>query len=656
MEEQERRMAELRFFGLSADLVRERMGDVLGDPSATADLDVHGQEIVLRLTAAQQVLDAAAQAARERLGLHLYSTDGSTLSARCAALLRQTLRTVSVREEGTDGKLAAALPGAVSAAAPRRAHTRRADAADADGGLAARAAQAALAAQRQSGTDIGVSAVLSADAARLAAALCDGRRTWTRTYAAAPDTGTADAAGAAMDLLRRYLEAYPAVMAGGTPVPPEQERARRPRLPQLPAAMFFSRSDSWPRRIGKGAAWLCVLILLIALLLHGYTRIAAPSTNKSLQDDLGKMYWDYANDQFGSNASAADPGDMSTQYPAGMSAQFRALYDIDTDIAGWIRISNTVVNYPVMAYAGGVYEDHSFGKQYSAYGQPYFDAYSVPEDVPHLPVSRALVVRGKNTRDGQMFSVLTSYRRIAFLREHAVLELNTLYATGQWQVFAVMLLSPKQEEDLLAKRGMMSSTALLGGFYQELADRSLYRCSLVPTQDDRVVILSTNAGRSLTGERLLVAARLMSDGDADVTYTVRETMGNANPTAATTADDGNGKKSDTTFGSLQTSGKRPTGGTSTSGKPTEKPSAAPTERPTEKTTASAGTTKSTEPEPSAPDNVSDATGPLPDNGGTGEERGDDAEAKPGASSGLWNGEYGSPDGGGEDGSPDGGED
>ena len=133
----------------------------------------------------------------------------------------------------------------------------------------------------------------------------------------------------------------------------------------------------------------------------------------------------------------------------------------------------------------------------------------------------------------------------------------------------------------------------------------------------------------------------MSDGDADVTYTVRETMGNANPTAATTADDGNGKKGDMTFDSVQTSGTRATGGTSTSGKP----SAAPTERPTEKTTASAGTTRPTEPEPSAPDN-----------GGTGEERGDDAEAKPGASSGPWDGEYGSPDGGGEDGSPDGGED
>ncbi len=652
MEEQERRTAELRFFGLSAGLVRERMGDVLGDPSVTAQLDVHGQEIVLRLTAPPQALDAATQAARERLGLYLYSTDGSTLSARCGALLRQTLRIVSVREEGTDGKLAAALPGAVSAPAPRRGHTCRADAADADGGLTAHAAQAALAAQRQSGTDIGLSTVLSSDTARLTAALCDGRRTWTRAYATVADTGTADAAGAALDLLRRYLEAYPAVMAGGTPVPPEQESARRLRLSQLPAAMFFSRSDSWLRRIGKAAAWGCALVMLIALLLHGYTRIAAPSNNKSLQDDLGKMYWNYTNDQIVSNASTVDLDGTAARYPAGMSARFRALYDIDTDIAGWIRISNTVVNYPVMAYADGVYEEHSFGKQYSVYGQPYFDAYSVPEDVPHLPVSRALVVRGKNTRDGQMFSVLTSYRRIAFLREHAVLELNTLYATGQWQVFAVMLLSPRQEEDLLAKRGMMSSTALLGGFYQELADRSLYRCSLVPTQDDRVVILSTNAGRSLTGERLLVAARLMNDGDADVSYTVRDTASAANTTAATTADDGNSKKSDTTFGSLQTSGTRPTGGTSTTGKPDAAPTSRPTSRltsrPTEKTTVSAGSTKSTEPEPSAPDSVSDATGAPPDNGGTGEERGDDAEAKPGASSDLWDGEYGPPDGSGED--------
>lgn len=554
---------EIRLFGLPAAELRERLADILAQPLLKPELTVCGQEAVLRLTGPQERLEEAAQAARERLGLYVYSLDGSDLPARVAALQRKALLTIAAAEAGTAGGLAAALPEgqpSASAAAGRRPRRGGSAAGAASDEIAASAAAMARQARESCGTDIGLAAVIrpcgTDEPAAGCAALADARRTWVRRVpvtagekasaaeearsSAAAAEGVAPAAGdtvkTALDLARRYLEAYPAVMAGGTvnaPEPPA-ERSGRVLWGQLISFLFPMRGDSRRRRWRKRLAWLTALLLIIGGLLWGYTRVVAPNNNRQLQDDLVKLYWNYTGDRT-ENAVADNAGDAGGRYPAGMVAQFRSLYDINADVAGWIRISDTSVNYPVMAYTNGYYQNHSFMDQFSAYGQPYFDELS---DICAEGDGRVLMVRGNNTRDGQMFSVLLSYRRLSFLQVHPIVELNTLYTSARWEIFAVMELTAAQERAFISRRAGLTDEQSYAAFVRDLCARSLYECDLSVAFPERLLLLSTNAERDNDADspRFLIAARETAAETGMASYRVRGAAGTVRTTLAPTTE------------------------------------------------------------------------------------------------------------------------
>ena len=53
--------------------------------------------------------------------------------------------------------------------------------------------------------------------------------------------------------------------------------------------------------------------------------------------------------------------------------KYEELFQKNNDMAGWIRIEDTPINYPVMYTPDNpdYYLKHSFSKEYSAYGVPY---------------------------------------------------------------------------------------------------------------------------------------------------------------------------------------------------------------------------------------------------------------------------------------------
>ena len=135
----------------------------------------------------------------------------------------------------------------------------------------------------------------------------------------------------------------------------------------------------------------------------------------------------------------ADSGNIaaSGDYPEGMLAKFGALYDANQDIRGWIRIPETEIHYPVVqSWIDGYYSGRNFYKRPSSYGVPYFS--NTARIYGSSEVNRNLVIYGNNTRDGQMFSDLTGYTELDFLRAHPLIEMDTLYQNADWKVFAVI--------------------------------------------------------------------------------------------------------------------------------------------------------------------------------------------------------------------------
>ena len=95
------------------------------------------------------------------------------------------------------------------------------------------------------------------------------------------------------------------------------------------------------------------------------------------------------------------------------------LYNINSDLVGWIRIDGTNINYPVMQN-GNFYLRRNFYKDYSSCGTPYLAEYC------GLKTSDNLILYGHHMDNKTMFSALDNYKRYNFYKKHQYINFYTL--------------------------------------------------------------------------------------------------------------------------------------------------------------------------------------------------------------------------------------
>lgn len=539
----------LCLFGVSEDTVRERLADLLSCDELTVVLTADDGDITLSLTSSDAAsLERAAETIIGRLGAYVYSLDGGSLESLAVALLTEKKKTVALAESCTGGLIASRLTNVPGCSAvfgtgvvsyswdcKKQLLGVSADTLENFGAVSAETArEMADGIRRRSGADIGVATTGEAGpqaaedkpVGTVVVALADARRIWVKELHFDAERMDREAirraaAGYGLDLVRRYLQAYPTVMAGGERHGDYAARLRKENEPKTVSQRLAAAVLPWrgnrKRRLIKIGAWAAALSMIIFGVLTVYNRILTPMTNRELQGDLADLYWSSTSDLTGDTPT-------TDQYPVGMTAQFRSLYDINSDVAGWVRIPDTSVNYPVTVYADGYYENHNFNDQYSIYGQPYFYEGNSQDSTQ---TDRVLAIYGNNTRDEQMFSSLLSYRRIAYLRENSLIEMNTLYTAARWEIFAVAVVDERERASGFEYiRRNFDDEAAFAQYIQQLQQRSLFRSDVSPTADDSVLLLVTNAEREygFTGARLVVAARRMTGTEPTATYSVNYQM------------------------------------------------------------------------------------------------------------------------------------
>lgn len=84
--------------------------------------------------------------------------------------------------------------------------------------------------------------------------------------------------------------------------------------------------------------------------------------------------------------------------------QYRDVYEQNTDMAGWIKIDGTVINYPAMYTANDFYLSHGFDKEESKSGTPFID-----KRCPLEPFGTNTIIYGHHMKNGTMFADLLEY-------------------------------------------------------------------------------------------------------------------------------------------------------------------------------------------------------------------------------------------------------
>ena len=337
-------------------------------------------------------------------------------------------------------------------------------------------------------------------------ALADTKRVWVKKL---EESGTREdirsaAVIAALDLVRRYLEAKPGMMAGSQPIEkPSSEKIIIPS--EVKPVTFWEKILPWKAK-GKAAIffvtaiWVLVLGILAVTGILSYNELYIPHHNEQIYEDLEAVYT--------GPLESTDEIDIN-KYPKGMLSQFYTLFDRNEDIAGWIKIDKTHISYPLMiGNSAPYYDNHDFAKNPSEFGVPYFDSrvdFSSSETN-----NMVYTVYGKTSSDSQMFSDIVNYTQENFFIDHQWISMDTIYKTATWQAVAVMYVdSSDNNAEFDYGKNTFSSLKEYSDFLKEIQKRSLFNMAVELSTNDTLLMLSVDytGSNAFENEKVVVVAR-----------------------------------------------------------------------------------------------------------------------------------------------------
>ena len=536
----------INVFGKSAADVKQAIRRYLAMSNPTVTVEEKDAETrVLITTRAKSKSEASAlsepviKAILGLLGDSVYGVDQSSLQNVVIGALRANRITMAVGEAGTDGLLTrllekipsseSAFPFGVTANSQRNKQDalkisekllKKHDAVSEQ--IAVAMADGARV-QGETTVGIGITGEESKKNVLFYVAVCDRQSAWVKKLSLPKATPYSQAQYlaclTALDLARRVIAALPARFAGANPL----ELALSGKIPQvlegeavLPdakgraaskkqrpvaavgggaavaapkrgffASVFPARGDSAGEVMRKLILWIAIIVFVVSGVYLGNFYYQSYH-NKALTAEISDMYIQ----GMGDNTTLTVPDD----YPSGYQKKFANLYAINEDVAGWIKIPDTQISYPVVQYVDNIYYNRrDFYRQQNQHGVPWLEYRSTLE-----PQADNYVIYGHNMADGQMFGELMKYKPtvegLDFLQKHPIITMDDVYRDNEYKIMAVFITNAKEEYGDIFYYNYytdLSDKTVFDEFVSEVTARSYYTSDVDVKHGDQFITLST---------------------------------------------------------------------------------------------------------------------------------------------------------------------
>ena len=114
--------------------------------------------------------------------------------------------------------------------------------------------------------------------------------------------------------------------------------------------------------------------------------------------------------------------------------EYKTLYEKNKKLIGWLKIDDTIIDYPVMQTSNNEYYlDHNFNQEYDKNGSLFLDC-----DCNIYPRSTNLIIYGHHMKSGQMFGQLQKYAKESYAQKHSVIQFDSIYEKATYQVMYVL--------------------------------------------------------------------------------------------------------------------------------------------------------------------------------------------------------------------------
>ncbi len=187
--------------------------------------------------------------------------------------------------------------------------------------------------------------------------------------------------------------------------------------------------------------------------------------------------------------------------------EYQTLYNKNKKLIGWLKIDDTIIDYPVMQTVNNEYYlDHNFNQEYDKNGSLFLD-----KDCDVVRRNTNLIIYGHHMKSGKMFGSLNSYSNEEYGKKHALIQFDTIYEKGTYEVMYVFRSRIYNEDEVVFKYYQfldVASEAEFNSNMQEMAALSLYDTGVTARYGDELLTLSTCDSSETDGRFVVVAKRV----------------------------------------------------------------------------------------------------------------------------------------------------
>lgn len=187
--------------------------------------------------------------------------------------------------------------------------------------------------------------------------------------------------------------------------------------------------------------------------------------------------------------------------------EYKTLYEKNKKLIGWLKIDDTIIDYPVMQTSNNEYYlEHNFNQEYDKNGSLFLDC-----DCSIYPRSTNLIIYGHHMKSGQMFGQLQKYAKESYGKEHSVIQFDSIYEKATYQVMYVFRSQVYNEDDLVFKYYQFinaNSEEEFNSYMKEMEAMSLYDTGVTASFGDSLLTLSTCDHSQTDGRFVVVAKRI----------------------------------------------------------------------------------------------------------------------------------------------------
>lgn len=249
-----------------------------------------------------------------------------------------------------------------------------------------------------------------------------------------------------------------------------------------------------------------IMMMISAVLLIKKISLAEYNENKmeSLAQRVNETEYE-SSQQYQVPDVVVDETEYFEDIPSEKTIALQALKSENQDLAGWIQIEGTQINYPVMQTLDEpeFYLHRDFDKNYSEYGTPFIDSRCSFQEGTSLNT----IIYGHHMKNGSMFADLENYSDPDFAKENSVIRLDTMISSDNYEILAAFKMNANQVEDAIYDLMLADTEEKYNSFLSFVRDNAFYDTGVETVYGDQLVTLVTCEYSLRDGRFFLIAKK-----------------------------------------------------------------------------------------------------------------------------------------------------